>query len=382
VLRDSVTRQDVPLAVGLITNSKETIYAGASGNCRFGESNLVNANSVFYLASMTKPITTAAALILTERNKLDLDAPVSDWITSASRLKVLDGFDRLGQPILRVPARQITPRDLILHTSGFAHPVWNEAALQYQLSHRTKKSETRLDLDSFDQPLMLDPGTRWEYSSIGINILANIIEEVSGRELGEFIKENIFHPLKMDSTDWHLNLSMELRQVDSYIRQPNGALAPLDNEKPGKPVQEYGAGGLFGTAEDYAKFLRVILNNGLVDNKLIFEPSSILAMTQEHFSSKSLGKLYSVNKPAAKNIDLLFGGDGGWSHGFLINKFKLPSGRNPGSLCWFGSSNTFFWVDLKLGIAGIFLSQLSPCADERAVAAFNAFESTYYSQTA
>jgi methyl acetate hydrolase len=377
-LCNAVARKDVPMAVGLLTDPQRTIYTGACGTCSTSTDALLNENSVFYIASMTKPITTAAALLLVDRGLLDLDSPVAAWVPGAARLRVFDRLTPDGTPVYRSPARPITPRDLITHSAGFAHPAWNAAAHQHGwYSVKTDPQSRPGDLLGV-HPLLFDPGTDWAYSGFGIDLLSDIIERICDQPIGTFLRQNFFAPLGMESTGWSLGADMFARRVDEYRRLGDGTLIFAGNSKPAQPELEYGSGGLFSTAADYACFLRFILSDGTTEGKRLLSRKVLQAMRTSAFTSARVGLLRSADPHIARDIDFFHGARKSWSLGFLINDQPATTGRSAGSLGWFGSLNTYFWIDPAQHLAGIFLTQLSPCADERAVSAFETFETAYY----
>ena len=265
VLRQAVERGDVPGVVVAVTDRERTIYEGAFGERGLGGGVPMTTDTVFYLASMTKPITATCAMQLVEQGKLELDAPISKYVPETKqKLQVLEGWDDKGQPKLRPPKREITLRDLNTHSSGFVYNLWDADFDRYM-------KETKLPgLDSGKEeawypPLMFDPGARWEYG-ISIDWIGRLVQVVSGKSLGTYMQDHVFAPLGMTSTGYAISPDMEPRRATSHQRDAAGKLAATDWKSKQDPPVENGGGGLYSTTGDYQRFMRMILNKGKGDD--------------------------------------------------------------------------------------------------------------------
>lgn len=376
-LRAPVERGDIPMAIGAITDADGTIYSGAFGEKRLGSGEPVTEDSVFNMASMTKAITAMAAMQLVEQGKLDLDLPISTWIPSAADLKVLDGFDNDGQPILRDPAREVTLRHLMTHTSGHAYVQWDENLQRYGEAVGELPPLDYDDKQSWMQPLMFDPGEGWQYG-IAIDWIGRLVQTVSGQSLGDYMQEHIFEPLKMTSTGYTLTPEMEERRVSVHQRAEDGTLVPTDHVNPQNPAREYGGGGLYGTAPDYLRFIRMILNEGSLDGAQILQPETVEEMTRNHMDNIRVGMLETTNPARSQDAEFFPEIEKSWGLSFMINEEEAPTGRPAGSLAWAGLYNTFFWIDPVNEIGGVFMSQLLPFVDAKTLEAFYEFETAYY----
>lgn len=376
-LEAPVEQGSIPMAVGGITNAGETIYSGAFGERALGSGEPVSVDSVFNMASMTKAITAAAAMQLVEQGKLDLDSPISKWLPDAADLQVLDGVDDSGQPILRAPSREITLRDLMTHTAGTAYTLWDAELQDYS---DTLGGLPALDYDdpaTWNQPLMFDPGTRWEYG-ISIDWIGRLVQEVSGQSLGAYMQEHIFGPLGMDSTGYKLTPSMAERRVENHLRQDDGSLEVAEWTGQSEPVREYGGGGLYGTMPDYLKFIRMILNDGTLNGHQILEPETVAQMSQNQMGDVRVEMLETTNTERSLDAEFFPGVEKSWGLSFMINEEEAPTGRPAGSLAWAGLYNTFFWIDPANDVGGVFMSQLLPFVDTEVLRAFYDFEAAYY----
>jgi methyl acetate hydrolase len=220
VLQAAVERGDVPGVIGAITDRNGTIYEGAFGERRLGSGVPMTMDTVTHLASMTKPITAAAAMQLVEQGELELDVPISRWAPDAARLQVLDGWDDKGEPILRAPVREVTLRHLMTHTSGFAYNLW-DADLDRYMKEKNLPALDSGEEAAFYPPLMFDPGERWEYG-ISIDWIGKLVEVVSGKSLGTYMHDHIFVPLGMDSTSYRISPDMEARRASVHQRGSAG----------------------------------------------------------------------------------------------------------------------------------------------------------------
>ncbi len=260
VLRMATESGDVPGVVAVATDRNGPIYEGGFGSRVLGEPAEMTPDTVVWIASMTKALTGTAAMQLVEQGKLALDMPAGSVIPELGESVVLEEFDADGQPRTRAPKRAITLRHLLTHTAGFAYEFWNADVVRYQqvngLPPIISCQNATLQL-----PLHFDPGDRWEYG-INIDWVGKIVETVSGKKLGTYLSENVFGPLGMNDTAFRITPAMRQRLAKIHQRGDDGALVPTDLEIPQDPEFEMGGGGLYATAGDYLKFVRMILNHG------------------------------------------------------------------------------------------------------------------------
>ena len=380
-LRAPVERGDIPMVVGAITDADEAIYSGAFGTRTSGGEEPVGMDSVFNMASMTKPITATAAMQLVEQGRLDLDSPISTWLPDAADLQVLDGFDADGQPILRPPSREMTLRDLMTHSTGMAYTLWNADLRRYADMQGGLPALDYDDPATWNQPLMFDPGTRWEYG-IAIDWIGRLVQEVSGQSLGDYMREHILGPLGMDDTGYALTGSMADRRVDNHLRQEDGSLRVDEwNGRP-EPVREYGGGGLYGTVPDYLRFIRMILNEGSGNGHRILEPETVAEMSRNQMGDLRVDMLETTDASLSEDAEFFAGLEKSWGMSFMINEKEAPTDRPTGSLAWAGFYNTYFWIDTANGIGGVVMTQLLPFADAKALQTLYDFETAYYEASA
>jgi methyl acetate hydrolase len=376
VLRSTVERRDVPGVVAALTSPSETIYLAGFGERGLGQGVPMTPDTVFYLASMTKPVTATAAMQLVEQGELELDAPISRWVPRAATLQVLNGWDASGKPILRAPKREVTLRDLLTHTSGFAYSLWDADLARYMAEEKFPDLASGEE-QAFYPPLMFDPGERWEYG-ISIDWVGKLVEEVSGKSLGTYMEESIFSPLGMTSTGYRITPDMEARRATTHQREKDGTLTPTDWVSQQKPLREPGGGGLYSSAEDYLKFIRMILNDGTENSNQVLKPETVALMSQNAMGDIRVTMLETQNPSRSLDAEFFPGLPKSWGLSFMINEETAPTGRPDGSLAWAGIQNTFFWIDPRTELGGVYLTQILPFVDEKALAGFQEFETAVY----
>jgi len=376
VLRSVVERGDVPGVVAAVTSPAETVYLAAFGERGLGQGVPMTPDTVFYLASMTKPITATAAMQLVEQGELELDSPISRWVPQAADLQVLDGWDAGGKPILRAPKREVTLRDLLTHTSGFAYGLWDADLARYMTEEKVPELSSGEEA-AFYPPLMFDPGERWEYG-ISMDWAGKLVEVVSGRSLGTYMQENIFSPLGMTSTGYRITPDMEARRATTHQREKDGTLTPTDWVNQQDPLREFGGGGLYSSADDYLQFIRMILNGGTGNGHQVLKPETVALMSQNAMGDIRVTMLETQNPSRSLDAEFFPGLPKSWGLSFMINEETAPTGRPAGSLAWAGIQNTFFWIDPGTGLGGVYLTQILPFVDDKALAGFHDFETAVY----
>jgi methyl acetate hydrolase len=335
-------------------------------------------DTVFWIASMTKAITAAAAMPLVESGKLSLDRPASEVAPELAKAQVLQGFDAAGAPRLRPPGRPITLRHLLTHTAGFSYETWNPAIVQYQAATGTPGITTCTNA-ALTTPLMFDPGDQWEYG-INIDWAGKMVEAVSGQRLDRYFQENLFGPLGMKDTSFSISPSQRARLASVHQRGEDGALAPIEFGLPPEPEFLMGGGGLYSTAADYLAFAQMIMQGGSGKGGQVLRPETVVLMSQNHIGGLEAapGVLKSASPPLSNDVELFPGVSKKWGLSFLINTQPLPTGRSAGSLAWAGLANTYFWIDRTRRVCGVFLSQVLPFFDHTAIDLLGTFETEVY----
>jgi methyl acetate hydrolase len=376
VLRQATETRQVPGVVALAATEKGTLYEGAFGRCKLPDGPGMALDAVFWIASMTKPVTSTAAMQLVEQGKLQLDQPISDILPELASPQVLEGFDASGAPRLRPAKRPITLRHLLTHTAGFSYDVWNADIGRY-MKHAGIPGVITVKNDALKTPLVADPGERWEYG-INIDWAGKAVEKVSGKSLDVYFREHIFAPLGMADTAFKISPSMRARLVSMHARQPDGSLRPIEFEIPQEPEFFMGGGGLYSTGPDYIKFTQIFLHEGRFNGAQVLKPETVAMMAQNQMGDIKVRRLETVSPEASNDAEFFPRMVKKWSTGFMLNAEDAPTGRSAGSLAWAGLGNTYFWIDPKQRVTGVFLSQLLPFGDPEVLDLFGQFERGVY----
>jgi len=372
LLQEACERGDVPGVVCCVTDSSGTVHQASYGSRDLSSRTPMPTDAVFWIASMTKAITSAAALQQVEQGHLSLHGPlgrVDPWLLAPP---VLEGFDAAGQPRTRPASQAPTLHHLLTHTSGFGYEYWSSAVQQWRKA-RGVPSIASCRNAALELPLLFDPGQRWEYG-IGIDWAGKVVEAHAQERLGPLLRRNLLGPLGMRDTGFAIDPAWRPRLARVHQRMADGSLGTIDMEVAQDPEFEMGGGGLYGTATDYARFARLILKQGLADGERLLAPQSIASMLTSQIDPLEVVPLRSAAPRAVNDLDFFPGVPQGFSYGFLVNRQVTQTGLSAGSVSWTGFANTYCWIDPVRGIAGIFLTQVVPCCDARALALYYAFQ--------
>jgi CubicO group peptidase (beta-lactamase class C family) len=375
LLEKAVESGDAPGLVAGVTTRDGIAYLGASGVGRSDGAPLA-ADWLFWIGSMTKAITSVAALQLVERGKLKLDAPLGDLVPELAGRPILAGFDAGGQPILRQSSRPITLARLLSHTSGFAESVWNADLARYAriagIPETVSGKAAALDL-----PLVFEPGTGWHYG-ISHDWAGRVVERASGKRLDRYFADEIFGPLGMVDSGYFLADGRKERLAELHVRGKEGRLLPQPRVLPAEREFIPGGGALLSTAGDYLAFARMLLNRGEAGGRRLLSPATVDLLPLNRTGDMPVSRLDPAMPGMSNKVEFLPGIRKCWGLGLMVNLEDLPGGRRAGSLAWAGLGNTYFWIDPASGIAGVLLSQILPFADPRIMRLFAEFEKAVY----
>ena len=374
-LRQATEHKDVPGVVAVAANDKGVIYEGAFGTRNLAQGPAMTLDTIFRLASMTKAVTSVAAMQLVEQGRLQLDQPIANVLPELSAPQVLDGFDDAGGPRLRPAKRPITLRHLLTHTAGVGYEFDNADLVRYVKATNTPPTSTG-KLAALRLPLTFDPGERWQYG-INIDWVGRAVEAASGLPLEVYFRQHIFAPLGMSDTDYVISATQRSRLVSVHQRHEDGTLEPTEPKDP--PWREFwSGGGLYSTGGDYLVFLQMLMHQGRFNGAQLLRPQTVALMGQNQIGDISAGLWKTTNPQLTNDLDLFSGIPCKWGLGYMINTLPGPNGRSAGSVTWGGIFNTYYWLDPRKRIAGVFLTQLLPFADDKAVALYGAFERGVY----
>jgi CubicO group peptidase (beta-lactamase class C family) len=349
-LKNEIANGGLPGTVMLIQRDGQVVHFEANGMRDKEQGVPMTKDSIFRIASMTKPITSVAIMMLYEEGRIAIGDPVSKYLPELKNMKVgVESKDANGNAVLTLvaPRRAMTVQDLLRHTSGltYGHRGRSPALVKnaYVAAGEQSREHTNAELVTklAQTPLAFHPGTQWEYGR-STDVLGRIVEVVSGMTLGEFFQTRIFAPLGMTDSFFTVPPDKVTRVAQPMVeassgRRPNVA----DPNKP--PRFESGGGGLYSTAPDYLRFTRMLLNGGELDGVRLLSPKTIEFMTSDH-----LGGI-----PGSSYAGYGFG------LGFAVRTAPGMS-DNPGSVgeyLWAGAQGTYFWIDPKEKLIAIFMSQ-------------------------
>jgi len=378
VLKAAADRGDVPGVVAMAATREGSVYQGAFGKRALADGAAMTADTVFWIASMTKAVTSTAAMQLVEQGRLALERPIAEVLPELVAPQVLQGFDPAGEPRLRPARRPITLRHLITHTAGFVYDIWNPDMGRY-MEKMAIPGIISCEDAALALPLTFDPGDKWDYG-INIDWVGKAVERVSGQKLGDYFAEHLFGPIGMNDTAFRLTPGHRARLSGMHARGAGGALAPILFEMAQEPEFEMGGGGLYSTAADYLAFEQLFLNEGrAAGGTRVLKPETVTLMAQNAIGDLNVSLLKTAAPASSNDAEFFPGMIKKWGLGFMISTGEVAGGRGPGSLAWAGLGNTYFWIDPAKGVAGVILMQLLPFADVKALAAFDGFEKAVYS---
>jgi CubicO group peptidase (beta-lactamase class C family) len=376
--REAVERNQIAGAVLLVARHGKIAQLEAIGMQDVEEGVAMSPASIFRIASMTKPITSTAVMMLADQGRLDILDPVSKYLPEFKFMKVAappkakdakDSATAKGAGYDTVSAyRPITVRDLLMHTSGLCYrftsrptigKLYAQAGICDGLTpsdHSLAENVRRLAA----LPLLHQPGTAWEYG-LNTDVLGRLVEVVSGQSLDAFLAERIFKPLRMEDTHFVLPESKRTRLAALYEPGPAGKNVPADEGPTKKGELVYsaslpyrgtdgynsGGAGLVSTAVDYARFLQMFLNRGELDGARLLRPQTVASMTHDQTG----------------DLPLSIGGHGpSFGYGFgVITERGTDRGSDPvGTFSWGGIYYTDFWADPSHEVIGIMLTQIYP----------------------
>ena len=376
LLAAGVKNGHVPGVVAAMVDKNGLTYIGSAGERTIGTGDVMTTDTVGAIASMTKAVTGAAVMQLVEKGHVDLDVPAETYCAEIGTPLVLEGFDDAGQPILRDARSQVTLRNLLTHTSGYAYDFTDANLTKWHEATNTPRSLSRR-FDSLKTPLMFDPGTKWHYG-VGIDWAGVILERVTKSTLADYFAEHLLQPLGMVDTGFICTPNMLERKAALHLRTPDSSFMSFQMPPAENPEFDSGGGGLFSTMTDYARFMRMILNDGVLDGTRVLAAETVAQMATNQMGAVRVTGLKSANPAFFSDADIFPDTPKSWGLSFMINEEPLPNGCPTGALMWCGAFNSYFWIDRTTGIAGCYLSQVLPFFDAGASGNFFDFQNAVY----
>jgi CubicO group peptidase (beta-lactamase class C family) len=304
-------------------------------------------DAIFRIYSMTKPVTGVAMMILYEQGKWSPQDPIAKYIPEFANLKVYKG-EANGQPVTEAPAHPPTMAELMSHTAGFTYGLFSATPVdKMYLSPNIFGSPNLQEFVSrlSRVPLLYQPGTKWVYS-VSVDIQGYIVEKLSGKPLGVFMKENIFDPLGMKDTGFHVDAAKLDRLAKLYSMSPAGALTETGGgnlamnytKEPGMPS---GGGGLVSTASDYLRFCQMLLQGGQLDGVRILSPASVALMRTNRVPQA----VRDANEYGIGFLHISPGFGFGFDFGVYTDPGFISHTVGKGTYTWGGAAGTWFWID-------------------------------------
>ena len=337
--REDVERNMIPGAVVLIARGGRVAYAEAFGWRDREAKAPMELDAIFRIASMTKPLTSVAAMILAEEGKLQIAAPLAEYLPEFSNRTV--GAER-------VPAKRVmTVQDLLRHTSGLTYAAFGDSPVQMIWRDAQPMTENQTSAEMVAKlaslPLMFEPGTTWEYS-MSTDVLGRVVEVVSGQNLADFIDARICRPLDLRDTGFAATGERAARVAEPQVDPSTGARPPMRNvTNPGRWAS--GGGGAVSTTADYTRFCQMLLNGGELDGTRILAPNTVALMAADHLSPDcAYGDTARPRFGALAPVPEM---GYGFGLGFAV---RTAAGRCPlpgsvGEYFWGGVLGTSFWID-------------------------------------
>lgn len=345
-MREVVANQDVAGMVWMLGKDGKIATYESAGIARLNDQAPMSKDSLFRIYSMSKPVTGVAMMMLWEDGLWDFDDPISKYVPQFSNLKVMADYDGDGNMELEPLERQPTMRELMSNTAGFAYGLMGNDPVNQ--AFRDQAVLASRDLDDLVEkvagiPLLAQPGEQWYYS-IGMDIQGYIVEQLTGMSYGEYLRENLFEPLDMMDTRFYVKAEDRDRfaEVHYWDTEAEGlAQQPHRTDRPSylDPYRlESGGGGLVSSAHDYARFIQMLVNDGVLEGTRILAPETVRVLRTNSLTGN-------------EDMSLAIGGIGqpgqGWSvdMGVIYDPVAAGSPQGPGTYFWAGAAGTWFWID-------------------------------------
>jgi methyl acetate hydrolase len=369
LLNGAVADGTVHGIVAMVVDRDGVLYEGDAGDA--------GPDTMFRNASMTKAVATTGALQLVEQDRLSLDQTVESVLPEFGELEVIEGFDG-DQPLLRPPAGKPTIRQLMTHTAGLGYFFLNERLFEYGPRTGLPNPLEGLKI-SLTAPLIADPGVIWEYG-VNVDWLGLVLERITGQTLGAYLAEHVYGPLGMTDSTFRPSAEQRARLLPVSLRAADGTLQPTELDLPADPEWDAGGHGSYGTARDYARFIRAWLNDGELDGQRILDASTVTMAFEDHIEGIPLPELMHSFVPELSNDVPALPVRQGFGLGFHLVQEDVPGMRSAGTGDWSGIFNTYYWIDRAAGVGAVIMTQVLPFYDTKVLEAVLGFELGVYAQ--
>lgn len=368
IMNEAMKRSDLPAVVAIASNTKNEEVSFAYGKAVWTENIDVTENHIFRLWSMTKLITSVAALQLVESGKIGLDDDLRTVLPEMSEIPLL------ANGKLTHPENPITLRYLLTHTSGFGYGCCTDLEL----------SEFNYEnWEHADAPRRFESGTQFLYGT-SLEWVGKVVEKVSNSTLEDYFRRNITKPLKMERTFFNVPDSLHQFIVSSGNRGKDGKQPLMENKGrvPRKKVTRFsGDDGLWSTPNDYMRLLKCLLNYGTLDNVKILNRETVVEMTKNQIGNINMDSEGNYfNSEYCCDLSGLVTNSTKWGLAWAIDNQEKEYGRKPGTVFWAGMMNTFFYIDYKSGVTACIFTQHIPFNHPETTSLFDKFSRIIYSE--
>ena len=366
-LKTTTDRGDVPGVVVAVVNKAGLLYHESFGQSSTLTKRAMTKDTIFNMASMTKPVTSVAIMMLIDEGKLKLDDEVAKYLPKYKDPVVISTFNAAdGSYETRPAKRPITLRHLLTHTSGIGYGFSSPTLTK--IMQKTGKTE-------MDMPLLFDPGESWAYGA-STRVLGQVVEAISGQKIDAFLQSRILGPLGMNDTGYLVPTSKYDRVVAVNARSTDGKF--IERPTPSTiPATVQGDGGLYGTASDYGLFRRMLLNRGKLGTTRILSEKAAKTMFENNMGNVVVQPQESANQSLSRNFPVGAGKDK-WGLGFQLAADKQTNRRSPGSGTWAGIFNTHFFIDPSRELGVVVMMQTLPFYDDSSMKVYAGVEEAVY----
>jgi CubicO group peptidase (beta-lactamase class C family) len=348
LMQDAVDHQEVSGVVTLLARHGKVVDYRTYGMRDIAGKIPMTTDTIFRDYSMTKPVTAVAMLELYEQGKWLPSDPIAKYIPEFAHLKVFNGLDADGKPILVDPVHPPTMGELMTHTAGFTYGIFGDTPVDkmYRDAHLFQSQNLQEFITRLATvPLLYQPGTRWVYS-VSMDVQGYIVEQLSGKTLPEFMRENVYTPLGMKDAGFYVPADKWSRFATVYWVNPKGGLSPNGPETVNhrdfdkEPTMPSGGGGMVSTIEDYYRFAQMLANGGELNGKRLLSPATVKLMSSNHLPPNLLTGEFRIGSQVMRP---------GFGYGYNCAvvfdppEANLPEGK--GTFFWDGAAGTWFWID-------------------------------------
>lgn len=361
-----------PGVAAVVANGVDVLYERAFGARNISTGEPMEIDSLHGIASMTKLPAVIVLMQLVEQGYIELSTPVGDVLPEYDELPLLSGFDASGEPVYRSPDRRGTVLNLVTHTAGLGHPVWNAKLARLFALYGRDGSDLLGTAKAVSLPLVAEPGTAFDYG-MGMDWAGLVIEKLTGLPFERRLEEAVLRPLGLSDTVVERSREQLSRAAAVHVRDHDGrwAATGMTYYPAGLQPEVYSAGAcLYSTPRDYLRLQQTLLGRGKYRGAELLRPDTVDAMFQNQIGDIDVGLLPTTN-PAASADVLLQGWK--WGLGILVSDGSQAAGDFLAGGGWAGGWNTFYWVDPQRDIALGMYTQTLPFYDSRTVRVYHEF---------